>query len=686
MKIKYYNDIFLLYQIKMSFSITNSLKTNYTSSYDIEELQNITINISKDSNNKFSPANVLKIICKYSIVENKKIFFDITKRNDDKTFEILENEYKNSVVLTGFENLSKFTDKNKSETKKSGFGNLSNFVKKDEYEEPKKEIKKNGFGNLSNFVKKSESEEPKKEIKKSGFGNLTKFIDKSDSEEPKKIKKGGFGNLSKFVNDTEENIKSDNVNILKPFGTDNYGDKIIKDDKWTEEEIKRSNIYQKLASQYYPAQRSKEWFEMRDKMITASDGGTIVGVNPYEKNYNFISKKVHGKPFETSMACYHGKKMEQVATMIYEYRMNVKVMEFGLCQHPTYNFLGASPDGIVSNYKLKTKNDKEWDELFEELKLIKNNEDKIKFLNSNCYKTKYVGRMLEIKCPTGRKIIMDENAPEVYGVHGEPIKQLYYDVKKGICPTYYWVQVQLQLQCCNLDECDFWQMSITEYKNKEEFDNDTNENTGWLNNQFKMEKGAFIQILPKQQLTNNILSHEDKIYNYANFIYPPKINMTIKEIEKWIFTTLQNLNETHSDYVFDKIIYWKVENSRNITIKRDDKWFNENLSKFKESWDLVLFFRSKSELSILFKKYLKTFPLDNFKNIKEPNDIMKTILKIYEGDKKIIKDIENKVKNIGDDVVNNIDNDIEVITKELLNKKNDEKIIELIKRLKFDLQ
>ena len=114
--------------------------------------------------------------------------------------------------------------------------------------------------------------------------------------------------------------------------------------------------------------------------------------------------------------------LEEPATMVYQYRMNVTVEEFGLMIHPKYSFLGASPDGIVNHYKLNGK-----------------------------HKTKYVGRMLEIKCPKVRKIKMDG------------------PIKNHICPIYYWDQVQLQLECCDLEECDFWQCKISLYKTRQEF-------------------------------------------------------------------------------------------------------------------------------------------------------------------------------------------------------------------------
>jgi putative phage-type endonuclease len=664
----------------MSFSLTDYLKNNCSQTYDINDLHTIAENIASVSKNRYNQDTALKLICRYANVDSKKIYFDTNNRYDEKTFDIIQRDYDKSPTKPVLSDMPNFEKKQEIKPELS-------FEKKQPKQDvvPEKSVK-SGFGNLSSFEKKPT---------KSGFGNLSSYEKKQPVQElekvPEKPTKSGFGNLSSFEKtQPKKEIPNPqtNLNKLPPFGTDNFNDENIKDDIWEDEETKRSKIYRYLASKYYPAQRSEEWFKMRDTMITASDGGTIVGMNPYETNYSFISKKVHGKPFETSQSCYHGKKLEQVATMIYEYRMNVKVMEFGLCQHPKYNFLGASPDGIVSEYKLKTKSGKTWEELEEELKLIKKQEDKFKFLTANCYKTKYVGRMLEIKCPSGRQIIMDKEAPEVYGVHGEKITVLYKDVKKGICPAYYWVQVQLQLQCCELDECDFWQMSITEYKNRQDFEKDTNKQTQWLSIETKMEKGALIQLMPKNQLSNNMLSYEEKIYNFAGFIYQPRINMTNKEIDEWIFETLNKLDKTHPDYVLDTILYWRVENSRNITIKRDDKWFNDNLQTFKESWELVLFFRNEKELATLFKKYLLTFPLDNFKHIKEPqkDTIMNTLKELYKKNKTRTKEIEKLTQKINiTENTHNIIDDIAFIENELKNKKDDVNIIELIKRLKYDL-
>jgi putative phage-type endonuclease len=497
-----------------------------------------------------------------------------------------------------------------------------------------------------------------------------------------------------------------------PYGTESFHDhyKNIADDEITQDVKPRIEMFRKLAARKYPAQRSEEWFRLRDELISASDGGTVVGMNPHEPDFGIVIKKVHGKPFDTSIDCYHGKKYEQVATMSYEYRMNVKVKEFGLCRSNTYTFLGASPDGIVSEFKLKTRDGRTWEEIFAEVEQIEKPEDKQKYMEKFGYKTRFVGRMLEIKCPMRRKIIMDENAPEVYGPHGEKITNLAKDVKRGVCPAYYWVQVQLQLQCCELDECDFWQCEITEYPCKEAFLEDTNLEHPWLSRSTGHEKGAVIQLMPVEQLQNNTMNYNSRIYNFAEFIYQPRVDMTPLEVDQWINHTLNNLRFTHKGKVLERILYWKIVATRSTTIKRDDVWFEENVDRYRQMWDYITYFRENKDKSDLLKRYINIFPLDSHGKIKEPTKnkgvIMNTIEQIcaesskskkeYE---KIIEDIETKImaSGVDDPKEYDVNDDIEHIVKsidakmfdKLEEKERDKKkknFSEFIKRLKADVE
>jgi putative phage-type endonuclease len=470
--------------------------------------------------------------------------------------------------------------------------------------------------------------------KKGGFGVLKKSLihnhdpDDGNVNRAKKSLKNNNGAEYKLPTEGKFKGLKRTDKLYGPYGTDNYHDENIVDDEITDDIAHRVEIYRKLAAKYYPAQRSKEWFEMRDEMITASDGGVVVGLNPYEYDFGFVQKKVFGKPFETSIDCYHGKKYEQAATMVYEYRMNVRVKEFGLCRHPEYNFLGASPDGIVSEYKQKTRDGRTWEEIEKEANMIEDPEDRREYIEKFGIKTKFVGRMLEIKCPFRRKILMDNDAPEVYGVHGEHITNLKIDSKRGVTPSYYWVQTQLQLQCCELDECDFFQTTVFEYPDREDFLEDTS-TTPWLSKQGG-EKSCIIQILPFEQVNNKCMPYCERIYNYSDWIYPDRIDMTPFELDAWILDTIQNLKTTHKGFVFESIKYYKIFTSRNITIKRNDKWFADNLSTFRKAWDYVEYFRENKDKAQLLKRYINTFPLDCYKKVKEPlrekGIIMKTLV------------------------------------------------------------
>ena len=112
-------------------------------------------------------------------------------------------------------------------------------------------------------------------------------------------------------------------------------------------EYLRSQV-KKLELIEQPEQRSQEWYELRDGMLTASDWATVLGTNPYSKKDALLLKKC-GKnmPFPSNSAIDWGVKYEDVATQIYEQRNNVNILLFGCLRHPTIDFLGASPDGIT---------------------------------------------------------------------------------------------------------------------------------------------------------------------------------------------------------------------------------------------------------------------------------------------------------------------------------------------------
>lgn len=391
-----------------------------------------------------------------------------------------------------------------------------------------------------------------------------------------------------YDNETYKHIKYTDVKY-GPFTESWVHDEKQYDDELEEIHIQRQKIVQGLMEIEYPAQRSEQWFKDRDTLISASDGGCVVGVNKHESPYKFIVKKVFGSTFKSNEFCYHGKKYEQIATMIYENRMNVIVHEFGLVRSKKYSFLGASPDGIVKFHKA-----------------------------DGIHVTNRVGRMLEIKCPFIRKIKHD----------GE--------IKDHQVPIYYWVQVQLQLQCCELDECDFWQCELTEYNSREDFINDTNPDEPWRRIKNNLEKGCVIQLIPKarkKEIEDG--NYLNVIWEDAIFMYPDSIEWGPKKIDEWIekCKKIIKTDEKYKDFEFDKEIYWKLETSSSVTVLRDEEWFSENLPILKKMWDYVLFYRENPIKKEELQKYL-----DNLE---------------YKSNAKIMKFIEDHYNNHKIELLNN---------------------------------
>lgn len=365
--------------------------------------------------------------------------------------------------------------------------------------------------------------------------------------------------LPKYTEKELEEIKTGihlpSIEELGPYGTQNIND-IQENDEIESITMNRGEQFKKLCSIVLPTQGTHEWFAMRNNKITASDIGTILDMNKNEAQYNAIIKKVFKPKFESNKYCHHGKKYEHIALSIYKYRMNVSVQDFGLIEHPQYEFIGASPDGICTEYK-----------------------------HDGIHLSKYVGRMIEIKCPLVREI-------KTCG--------------DDICPPHYWAQIQIQLECCELDECDFWQCKIMEYPTKEKFIEDTNPEFKYKSLTTGFEKGCIIQLMPKH-LTD---FDEMAIYDNAKYVYPPKIEMTPEECDEWINSYVYT-----DDYIVDKIIYWKLCKSSCITINRDKNWFNENLPKLKKMWEQIVILRNNKSKSEKLQDFINSMTRKNNKQI-----------------------------------------------------------------------
>jgi hypothetical protein len=202
---------------------------------------------------------------------------------------------------------------------------------------------------------------------------------------------------------------------------------------------------------------------------------------------------------------HHGQKYEPVSVMLYELMYKTKIEDFGCIQHPLYKFLGASPDGINIEFK-----------------------------------SERYGRMLEIKNPVSRDIT-------------------------GIPKKEYWVQMQLQMEVCDLDECDFLETKFVEYSDRQSYESDLPLNTN--------HKGVIIQFYTKEGI--------------PFYVYRPFNLGTQEEIDTWEEEKISFFESEPYNYSFTKYIYWKLEKISCVLVLRNREWFKNNIGQLEKVWKIV---------------------------------------------------------------------------------------------------
>jgi putative phage-type endonuclease len=279
-----------------------------------------------------------------------------------------------------------------------------------------------------------------------------------------------------------------------------------------------------LKNKPQPPQRTDEWYEFRHNLITASnaykvfEGQSTVNQLIYEKCQPLktvtLEEDDKVKMVNINTTLHWGQKYEPVSVMLYEYLNKTKIDDFGCIQHSKYPFLGASPDGI--------------------------NVD----VNSELF-----GRMLEIKNIVNREI-------------------------NGIPKKEYWIQMQLQMEVCDLDECDFLETKFTEYESAVDFFVNNDE----INECDIHKKGMIVYF-------HNIREAKPV------YVYKP-INITNQnDILKWeediIELYLTQEEGGNSNIVYVKSIYWKLEKLSCVLVLRNKNWFENNIQSIEKVWNII---------------------------------------------------------------------------------------------------
>ena len=156
-------------------------------------------------------------------------------------------------------------------------------------------------------------------------------------------------------------------------------------------------------------QRTPVWYDARGKMLTASEIASVLDCNIYQSSYDLLLKKL--KPGSVGL-------------------LDSPALEWGNKFEPVavqfYEFLSNE---VVHEIGLVTHAIHKW-------------------LGASPDGLILSGKLLEIKCPFMRSI-------------GDEI------------PIYYWIQMQIQMEVCDMNVCDYLECEFHQYATKEDYVADT---------------------------------------------------------------------------------------------------------------------------------------------------------------------------------------------------------------------
>ncbi len=270
-----------------------------------------------------------------------------------------------------------------------------------------------------------------------------------------------------------------------------------------------------------PAQRTQEWYDFRHNLITASNAYKVFESQSvqnqliYEKCQPLKVVDVNscsGVNIHTTL--HWGQKYEPVSAMIYEDMYHTKLGDFGCIKHRHYKCIAASPDGI----------------------------------NIDTTTVRY-GRMIEIKNIVNREI------------NGNPKKE-------------YWVQMQLQMEICDLDECDFLETQFVEYENESDFISDSDTNEDPSTKYTRTKEGCY-----KGMIMYFADSNGNPIYKYKD------VNMMSEEWVKWEESQIQE--QENGGVTWIKNIYWRLKHYSCVLVKRNKIWFQYNIQEILKFWKII---------------------------------------------------------------------------------------------------
>ena len=298
--------------------------------------------------------------------------------------------------------------------------------------------------------------------------------------------------------------------------------------------INVGNILAKLRDIPQAKQRSPEWYETRHQLLTASNLWKVFGTPAqynsliYEKCLPIsFDRKQMGTSMDSTNPMQMGIKYEPLSILLYEHRYGTRVSEVGCIPHAQYPYIGASPDGI----------------------------------NMTPGFPRY-GRMIEVKNIVNREIT-------------------------GVPLEHYWIQMQLQMEACDLDECDFIETRFKELDetNTTAYDVVKSDTTEFETTEQPM--GCILYFLPRVSIiqTYTTETNSDVSDTKAEYVYMP-LDIPVYSVaeSEWINTQ----RATRPNQVLYKQTYWILDQFSCVLVRRNREWFRVALPRITEAWNTIV--------------------------------------------------------------------------------------------------
>lgn len=251
-------------------------------------------------------------------------------------------------------------------------------------------------------------------------------------------------------------------------------------------------------------QRTDAWHSKRGEMLTASEIYKALPDATPAQRHEIITGKLTPRVRTEGpgpRALVWGTRFEPIAKDIYSSLSDfpLSIVDTTCIPHPTVSFLGASPDGIILTEGVRN------------------------------------GRLVEFKCPISRVFSDDTEVPKAY---------------------YH--QMQLQMECTQLDMCEYIEFQFRSPSYSE-----------WTDSKAEY-KGFYAVTDDEMQVKYRDLKDE-------------------RDPATWRREVLGSVDDWN-------LVYWTLEKYRMKIVEHEKDWLEKNLPSITEVWNTVLEHRAAGTL------------------------------------------------------------------------------------------